>query len=97
MTEASQKTLFGLSPAKYGIASLVTACLAWACWPLMLVVGFFIVFCIDAVLVLIAVVCGLTGLATGIFYKDFLGSVTATLGLFIISCGVWAISNAMQF
>lgn len=97
MTEQSQKPGFRLSPGRYGIVSLIAACLVFVIWPLILVGGLFVVLCLEVPLVLIAVVSGLVGLATGASYKDGIGFAAAILGLALIGFGVWSFSDAMNF
>ena len=62
-------TVFGLSPARLGIISLISACLAWASLPLIVVVEVFLALCVFAPLVLTSVVTGLVGVGAGIYYK----------------------------
>ena len=96
MTEESRKTLFGQSPKRYGLASLIAVCLAFACWPLMFVVGFIMVY-VAMLLALIAVVSGLLGIGSGIYYNEWLGVVTGVLGVGLAGFGVcsvvWAVTS----
>ena len=83
MSEKSSKTLFGLSPASYGIASLIAGFLIIG--DVMLLVastsgGAVFVF-VPLVLVPFGVISGLLGIGAGIYYRDLLGSITALLGL----------------
>lgn len=95
--EKSDKTLFGLTPAKYGIASLISACIAVICgFFLLVVLGWVLWFLILFLSVLTAVVCGLLGVGAGIYHKDWLGIVTGSLGLVLIGFGSWRIMWAIM-
>ena len=90
MTEGSTNTLFGQSPKRYGLASVIAVCLALACWPLSVVIGFIMVY-VSMLLALIAVVSGLLGIGTGIYYNEWLGVVTGALGVGLAGFGVWSV------
>jgi len=94
MDEKSSNTLFGQSPTRYGVASLIAVCLAGASWPLMVVVGFVMVY-VAALLVLVAVVSGLLGIGAGIYYQDWLGTTTSALGVCLAGFGIWSVVWAM--
>jgi hypothetical protein len=87
-TESSADRLFGQSPKRYGITSLIAACLAFASWPLMSVFGFLIVYA--AVLpAIVAVVSGLLGVASDIHYKAWPAVVTGGIGMALAGFGLW--------
>ncbi len=90
MTNKSHNTLFGQSPKRYGLASLIAVCLAFASWPLMVVIGFIMVY-VAMLLALIAVVSGLLGIGSGIYYNEWLGVVTGALGVGLAGFGVWTV------
>lgn len=96
MSEESHNTLFGQSPKRYGLASLIAVCLAVVSWPLMFVIGFIMVY-VAMLLVLIAVVSGLLGIGSGIYYNEWLGVVTGAIGLVLAGFGVcsvvWAVTH----
>ena len=94
MTDNSAKTLFGQSPKRYGVTSLAAACLAFASWPLMVVIGFVMVY-VAALLAFVAVVSGLMGVGSGIYYKEYVGVVTGALGLALACSGVVFIISAL--
>ena len=96
MSEKSQKTLFGLSPAGYGITSLVAACLVFASSPLIQVIGIFLELCILLPLVLIVVVSGLLGIGAGIYHKNWIAVVTAILGMALIGFGGLSFLSALN-
>ena len=97
MSDQPLNTLFGLSPARFGITSLISACLAWASMPLIVVVGVFLALCVFAPLVLTSVVTGLIGVGAGIYYKNPVAILTAALGLLLVGCLGVFLSNAMNF
>lgn len=97
MSDQPINTVFGLSPARLGIISLISACLAWASLPLIVVVGVFLALCVFTPLVLTSVVTGLVGVGAGIYYKNPVAILTATLGLLLVCCLGVFLSNAMNF
>jgi len=98
MTEKSRKTLLGLTPVRYGTVSLIAACLAFASQWLVVAVGVFLFLVVLIPLLLIGVVSGLLGVGAGIYYKDWLACVTATLGLGLVGLLGWLfISNLNNF
>jgi len=97
MTDKSCKPVWGITPGRYGIVSLIAACLVYLCWPLILVLGLFLVLCIEVPLVLIAVAAGTVGLVTGAIDKDWIGVSAAVMGLSLIGLGAWLFSGAMNF
>lgn len=90
MEEKSHNTLFGQSPKRYGLTSLIAVCLAVVSWPLMFVIGFIMVY-VAMLLALIAVVSGLLGIGSGIYYNEWLGVGTGALGVGLAGFGVWAV------
>ena len=80
---AATGTLFGQSPARYGVASLIAAGLAFASWPLMIVFGFGMVY-LAMLFALVAVVAGVLGVGSGIYYKGRLGIAGGLLGMLAI-------------
>lgn len=97
MSESPTNPLSGLSPARMGITSLISACLAWASLPLILVVGLFLALCATVPLVLIGVVTGMIGVGTGISGRNPVAIITGLLGLLVIGCLGLSISSAMNF
>jgi hypothetical protein len=97
MSDQPLNKVFGLSPARFGITSLISACLAWASIPLIVVVGVFLAHCVFAPLVMTSVVTGLTVVGAGIYYKNPVAILTATLGLLLVVCLGAFLSNAMSF
>ena len=84
----TSRALFGQSTARYGVASQVAVGLAFACWPLMVVIGFPMVFVAFA-LALVAAIAGVLGEGTGIYYQVWLGIVGGLLGLGLVGLGGW--------
>ncbi len=95
MAEHPQSKLLGRSPATYGIVSLIAACLAWLSWPLVIVIGVFLVIAVEIPLVSIAVVSGLLGLGAGVYHGNWLAVATSAVGLALIGGGVCFIVNAL--
>ena len=85
-----------ISPTRYGATSLIAACLAWASWPLVLVVGVFLAICWVLPLAIVAVAAGLLGIGLGAYRKE-VASVMSAGGLALIGAGAWMVMNAMQF
>ena len=99
MVENSKANRFGLTPAWYGTASLVSACLAWASvWLIFhqgpdgivknrifttVTIQFLPWFCF---------VCGLLGVGVGIHRKSWLGIITGAIGLAMIAYEAWFLS-----
>jgi hypothetical protein len=96
MTDITANTLFGHSPARYGLVSLGAVCLAVACWPLSIVLGFGMVY-VAMLLAFVAVVSGLMGVGSGVYYRDWVGIVTGALGVVLICCCVgyvgWSLAH----
>lgn len=86
----------GLSPASYGIASLIVACLAWASVWLVFNMGpdgvlnnrLFEAVAIG-LLPLFGFVCGLVGVGTGFKHKNWLAIATGSIGLGMIGFEAW--------
>jgi hypothetical protein len=97
MSDKSTNTVFGLSLARIGITSLISACLAWASMPLIVLAGVFLAFCVFVPLVLTSVVTGLLGVGAGIYYKDAVAILTALTGLLLVGCLCALLSSAMNF
>lgn len=95
MTENSTDTLFGQSPKRYGIVSLIAACLAFASWPLMVVLGFLMVY-IASLLAVVAVVSGLLGMGSGIYYKAWPAVVMGGIGMGLAGVGVSFVVSALS-
>ncbi|MDA1055654.1 MAG: hypothetical protein O3C40_35105 [Planctomycetota bacterium] len=96
MVEKSKANRFGLSPAWYGTASLVAACLAWVSVWLAFNQGpdgignnrIFTTVTI-VLLPLFCFVCGLLGVGAGIQCRNWLGIITGAIGLAMISFEAW--------
>jgi hypothetical protein len=97
MTDEARKPGWRLTPGRYGIVSLIAACLVYLCWPLVVVLGLFLVICVEVPLVLVAVLSGLVGLVTGAIHKDWIGVSAAAMGLSLMGLGAWLFSGAMRF
>jgi len=96
MTDNSAKTLFGQSPKRYGVASIGAACLAFASWPLMVVIGFVMVY-VAALLAFFALVSGLMGVGSGIYYKEAVGVATGALCLGLARWGIGFVASARTY
>lgn len=94
MTDNSAKTVFGHSPKRFGVISLSAAFLAFASWPLMVVIGFVMVY-VAALFVFVAVASGLLAAGSGIYYKEYSGAVMGAVGVAISCCGIGFIISAM--
>ena len=82
---------------RFGVASLVVACLAVASQLLIVVIGVLAAFLLFP-LALIAVACGLVGLIAGIRDKDWMGSLSGALGLTLVGWLVWSsLGNVTRF
>lgn len=96
MSDNSAKSVLGLTSTRYGVVSLVAAGLAFASWPLSVVIGFVMVY-VAILLAVVAVVSGLIGIGFGFYHKELAGIVTGALGLGIASLGVgiigWAVTH----
>ena len=96
MIEKSRANRSGLSPATYGIASLIAACLSWASIWLVFNMGpdgvlnnrLFEAVAIR-LLPLFGFVCGLVGVGTGFYHKNWLAIATGSIGLSMIGYETW--------
>lgn len=96
MVEKSKANRFSLSPAWYGMASLVAACLAWGSVWLIFNQGpdgltknrMFTTVTIQF-LPWFSFVCGLLGVGVGIQLKSWLGIITGAIGLAMIAYEAW--------
>ena len=95
MVESSTQTLFGLSPKRYGVTSLIASCLAFVSWPLMVVLGFLMVY-IAILLAVVAVVSGLLGVGAGIYYKAWPAVVMGGIGMGLTGVGVSVVVSALS-
>lgn len=90
MIEKLRPKLFGHSPATYGIASVISAVLAWAGLWLILHQGpdfdrnhrLFVT--VGVLLPLLGLACGLLSVGAGIYHKHWLAIVAGAIGLGII-------------
>ncbi len=97
MSDQPANAVCGLPPARIGIISLVSACLAWASVPLIVLAGVFLAICVFIPLVLTSVVTGLVGVGAGLYHKNPVAIFTALLGLLLVGgMGVF-VSSAMNF
>ena len=87
-------TLFGQSPTRYGLASVIAACLAFASWALIVVIGFAMAY-VAGLLALVAVVAGVLGIGTGLYFRRWPGIVGGVLGLAMIGYGAWSVGRAL--
>jgi hypothetical protein len=62
---------------------------------LLVVIGWVLWFLVLILSALIAVVCGLLGVGSGLYYKDWLGTVTGAIGLTITGFGIWFVMEAL--
>jgi len=91
VAETSKTNRSGLSPASYGIASLIAACLAWTSVWLLFNMGpdgvlnnrLFEAAAIG-LLPLFGVVCGLVGVGTGLIHKNWFAIATGSIGAVMI-------------
>jgi hypothetical protein len=96
VVEKSEANRSGLSPVTYGIASLITACLAWASVWLLFNMGpdgvlnnrLFEAVAIG-LLPLFGFVCGLVGVSTGLNQKNRFAIATGSIGLGMIGFEAW--------
>ncbi|MEZ6056974.1 MAG: hypothetical protein R3C01_09745 [Planctomycetaceae bacterium] len=95
MTECSLDTLFGHSPNRYGVLSVIAVGFAFACWPLMVVIGFVMVY-VAALLALIAVVSGLLGIGSGLYFRKWGAVVAGALGTGLAVAGICFIVSALS-
>jgi len=91
---STKTTLFGQTPTRYGLTSLIAACLAYASWSLMAVVGFVMVY-VAALLALIAVAAGILGVGTGTYFNEWRAAAAGSLGLVLIGFGLWSVVSAL--
>lgn len=96
MVEKSKAKRLGLSPASYGIASLMAACLSWASIWLLFNMGpdsalnnrmFEAV--AARLLPLFGFVCGVFAVGAGIHRRNWLGIGAGAIGLTMISFEAW--------
>ncbi|MBR9803576.1 type II toxin-antitoxin system RelE/ParE family toxin [bacterium] len=86
-----------LFPRYCGSISLAAACLAFAVWPLLVVIGFGVTY-LAVLLICIAIVSGLAGIASGLYLKEPAAAVLGAAGLGIAVTGMLlAISAMTQF
>ena len=96
MAQDPEHTLFGLTATQYGIASLVSACLICASWPLIVVT--FMVFYIALALALLSVLTGTVGIVKGLHARNKAAAVTGGLGIVLTgSLIVWALWSLDHF
>ena len=96
MAQDPKHTLFGMTASQYGIASLVSACLICASWPLIYVS--FYEFYIAIALALVSVLAGTVGIAKGFHAGNTTAAVTGGLGIALTgSLIVWAIWSLDHF
>lgn len=96
MADTSQSTLLGLSPTRYGFASVISACIGGLCGVFLLpVIGWVLWFLVLALFLVFAIVCGLLSVGTGLYYKHWLGTAIGAIGLAITGCGVWFVMGAL--
>lgn len=96
MNDKPPNTLFGLSPATYGVASLAAALVALGSELLVVVVGVALAAVVMGLVVLLGVVSGLMGIGAGIYYKHLLAIVTGILGLVLIGFIVKSFVSALM-
>ena len=96
MFEKPKPNLFGLSPATYGIASVIAACLAWASVWMILNQGpdfarnhRLLVMVAVRLLPFFGLACGLLSVGAGIYHKNWLGIVAGAIGLGMIGFEAW--------
>lgn len=96
MIEKSKTNRSSLSPVSYGSASLIAACLSWACVWLLFNMGpdgmlnnrLFEAFGIG-LLPLVGFLCGLFGAGIGVHEKNWFAITTGSIGLGMIGFEVW--------
>jgi len=94
MTDNSANTVLVHSPKKFGVISLSATFVAFASWPLMVVIGFVMVY-VSALFVFVAVASGLLAAGSGLYYKEYSGAVMGAVGVAISCCGVGFIISAL--
>ena len=94
MTDDSTKTLSGHSPNRIGIAALIAAGLAFLSWPLMFIIGFVMVYA-AGLFALVAIVLGLLGIGTGIYFREPVAVITGALAVTLTIVGVSFIFSAL--
>ena len=98
MSDESNNTLFGQSAVRYGMASLIAACLTFASQWLVVVVGIFLCLIALIPLALIGIVSGLLGIVTGLYCRHWAACATGTAGIVIIGFVLWSLArNITQF
>ena len=86
--------LYGQAPTHYGVASLIAMCLAFASWPLSVVIGFIMVY-VAILLAMAAIVLGLIGIGSGIYHRKPIAIVTGALGMGLTCVGIGFIVHAV--
>ncbi len=96
MIEKRKPNLLGLSPATYGIASVIAACLAWASVVIILNQGpdfarnhRLLVTVAVYLLPLLGLTCGLLSMGAGISHKNWIGIVAGAIGVGMIGYEAW--------
>ncbi len=97
--EKPEPKLFGLSPATYGVASVIGACLAWASVWLIFAGGpdfernhsLFVTVTLFH-LPLFGLACGLLSVGAGLYHKKRLAIVVGVIGLGMIGYEAWFLS-----
>ena len=99
MVEKSTANRSGLSPAWYGTASLVAACLAWASvWlafnqgPDGITKNRIFTTVATVLLPMFCLVCGLLGVGAGIQHRSWVGITTGVIGSAMIAYEAWLLS-----
>ena len=81
-------------PARYGLASLLVAGIAWALWPLVVVLGPGVAI-VQIPCGLVAVVAGLVGVVAGIRQRNATAIVSGAVGLTLIGVGMWFVIHSL--
>lgn len=103
MADKHLRSTAGISPAWYGTASLVAACVSWASFLLVFAMGpdgilnnrLFEAFAFR-LLPLFGIVCGLLGVGVGIQRRSWLGIITGAIGLAMIAYEAWFLSVVLE-
>ncbi len=95
MSDKPPDTLFGQTPAIFGIVSLSAALVAVGSQLLVVVVGVALAAVVMLIAVLLAVMSGVLGIGAGIYYRHPLAIVMGTLGLVLIGFMVKSFVSAI--
>lgn len=93
MNETTTETLFGQSPTRFGVISLISAGLAVLSWPLMVVIGFIMVY-VAGLLALTAILSGLLGIGGGLYFQRWSAVLPGAIGAGLAVAGAVLLAAA---